>query len=96
MAKRKLNLPIAIIAGLGAGMADPIKDVINGNIPGALKTMSARYTGYSPRSGTWSPEFLKKGLLPLVAGILIHKFVGGAPLNVNKALASAGVPIIRI
>lgn len=93
---RKLNIPIAIIGGLAAGLADPVGRILDGNLSGAMKLVSMRYTGFNPEDGKFYIEALKKGVVPLIAGILIHKFVGGAPLNVNKALANAGVPIIRI
>jgi len=96
MAKRKLNIPLALVAGVAAGVADPIQRVLNGNISGALRHLAMHYTGIDPETGSFKLDNLKIGLLPLVAGVLVHKFVGGSPLNVNKALANAGVPFIRI
>jgi len=93
---RKFTLPIAVIAGLGAGLALPINWALAGNYNEAFYTLSRSYTGYDPVGGTWNPESLKHGLLPLVIGGLVHKFVGGPPLNLNKMLAAANVPVLRI
>lgn len=94
---KKLNLPIALIAGTAAGLIDPVKAAIQEKDPAkAARIVSYHYLGFNVTTGQFEPEGLKKGLLPLIAGALIHKFVGGAPLNVNKSLAAAGVPILRI
>jgi len=39
--------------------------------------------------------FMVNGTIPLVAGVLIHKFIGGS-LGVNRALGRAHVPFLRI
>jgi len=77
-------------------MSVPIQRAIEGDFELALKDIARRYTGYDPDTGLWSIEHLKYGILPLAAGLLVHKFVGGWPLNANKMLAAAGVPYIRI
>ena len=94
-AKRKFTLPIAPIAGLAVGLAEPIQVALfQQNYDWAAKEIAARYTGFF--QGGFHPELLMKGLVPLIAGGLVHKFVGGSPINLNKMLAAAGVPIIRI
>ncbi len=96
---RKLTIPLALVGGLAAGTAVAIDRVMKGNIVGALDDVAFKYAGVAGvQSG--SPHFvlegLKQGLVPLIIGALIHKFVGGAPLNVNRTLASSGIPFIRI
>jgi len=93
---RKFTLPLAPILGLAVGMAKPLDAIVKGNYSWAIEYAAEIYTGYSAANRKWMPELLMRGLLPLVAGVLVHKFVGGAPLNVNRMLASAGVPFIRI
>ena len=93
---RKLTIPIAPIAGLLAGLAKPIEHALAGNFDTAFNHLSINYTGVHPVTGRFNPEWLKIGLMPLVMGCLVHKFVGGAPLNLNRVLANAGVPYIRI
>ena len=102
MTKRKrrrssgISIPLAPIAGLAAGLGEPIARVISGDYDGAIVLLGRHYTGFDSKSGTFQPNYLKKGLLPLIAGLLVHKFVGGTPLNLNRVLARAKVPFIRI
>lgn len=93
---RKLSLPLALIAGVGAGVAQPIQFMMAGDIEGGLNRLTKNYTGYNPRDGSFDIMNLTGGLVPLILGALVHKYVGGYPLNVNRALANAGVPILRI
>lgn len=96
---RKLTIPLALVGGLAAGTAVAIDRVMKGNIIGALDDVAFKYAGVAGVQGG-NPHFvmegLKQGLVPLIIGALIHKFVGGAPLNVNRVLASSGIPFIRI
>lgn len=91
-----MTIPLAPIAGLAAGLARPAQEVMDGNIENAMWWLTVNYTGIDSKTGIFSFENLKKGLVPLIAGCLIHKFVGGAPINANRMLAAAGVPFIRI
>ena len=61
----------------------------------ALNPLSISFTGYDLVGGSWNLAHAH-GLKGLVIGLLIHKFVGGAPLNLNKILSRAKVPFIRI
>lgn len=96
MAKRKLTIPVALVAGVAAGMADPIRKIMEGDVPGGISWMVSNYTGINTETGGFSINALSRGLVPLLMGAIVHKYVGGAPLNVNRALAAAGVPILRI
>lgn len=102
MARRKrrsrrysMTIPIAPIVGLAVGMAKPLDNAIKGNIPAAVDQLKYNYLGLTV-DNKFSTTGLMQGLVPLVAGLLVHKFVGGAPLNFNKMLARARVPFIRI
>jgi len=95
--KRKgMTIPLAVVGGLAAGLAEPAQKALEGDFEYALALLSRNYTGFRPGTGTWEPGYLKNGLLPLVAGLMVHKFVGGSPLNLNRALAASGIPFIRI
>ena len=101
MAKKKkrrysMTIPLAPIIGLAAGMAKPAQKLMAGDIEGAIEELSWNYLGYSPARKQFDITALVNGTLPLVVGLLVHKFVGGAPLNFNKILAAAKVPFIRI
>lgn len=99
---RKMTLPLAIIGGLAhipthrlpnrASMLDYLMD---GDINGAFESAKVSMTGIDV-DGRFYPDYLVRTYAPLIMGMLIHKFVGGSPLNLNRTLASAGVPIIRI
>lgn len=94
--KREMTIPIATVAGLAAGMAEPAGALMAGDIQHALAVISYNYTGYNPEDKTWDPMRMQRGLLPLVIGALVSKFVGGKPLNINRRLAAAGIPFLRI
>ncbi len=100
--KRKFTIPIAPIAGLLAGIAGPtaygpsiLERVIQGDYVDAARLAALQYTGLNVYTGAWTP-MEARGTIALIIGALVHKFVGGAPLNLNRMLASANVPIIRI
>ena len=94
--KRGMTIPLAVVGGLAAGLAEPAQKMLEGDFEYALALLSRNYTGFRPGTGTWEPSYLRNGMLPLVAGLLVHKFVGGSPLNLNKTLAASGIPFIRI
>lgn len=91
-----MTIPLAVVGGVAAGVAEPIKLAMAGDVETAARVLCRNYTGYDYAEKMWHIERLKTGLLPLVAGLLVHKFVGGRPLNANAALARAGIPFIRI
>lgn len=91
-----MTIPLAPMAGLAAGLADPVIAALNGDYPRVALTLVSNYTGYDISQNKWNPAALLKGVAPLVAGLLVHKFIGGPPLNLNKVLANARVPFIRI
>lgn len=91
-----MTIPLAPILGLAGGMIKPINMIRTGHVEEGIDTLMAHYTGYSGRAGRFDVNWLMQGLMPLVIGGLVHKFVGGAPLNLNRMLAQAGVPFIRI
>ena len=95
--KSGMTIPLAPIGGLLATPAIryAIGELAQGNWAVALQ-QPARFAGIDPASGNFSVTELQNNLLPIIIGCLVHKFVGGAPLNLNKVLARANVPFIRI
>lgn len=96
---RGMKLPIAPIAGLMAGMLNPVSQITQGNWENGLKQLAYNYTGLRETSAgnfEFDANGLKNGIIPLTVGLLVHKYVGGPPLNANRMLARAGVPLIRI
>jgi len=93
--KRKFTLPIAAAGGVAAGVVSAVAEV-DGNImtPIFAQKVIARYTGVNMTNGSFNAEYLKLGLLPAVAGCLIHW--GASKFGINRMIARAGVPILRI
>lgn len=97
---RQITVPLAVVAPLVASnvgaVMNMVRDPSPDSVAASLSHIGAIYTGYSAIEGRFAPEMLAQGLLPLVAGLLVHKFVGGAPLNLNRILARHNIPFIRI
>ncbi len=85
------TLPLAVVGGfmpLGVGLWNRRASATDmGNY--AISSL----TGYMPGQG-WNAGYMKNGAGPIVLGILAHKVAG--KLGVNRALAKAGVPFLRI
>lgn len=95
-AKKKFTIPITMavptaMVGIGA-----IQDFQKLGASEAGDRFLGHMTGFRVRPGNPSFMFerLKYGLLPIMAGMVAHKVAG--KLGINKAMASAGIPIIRI
>lgn len=66
-----------------------------GSIESAIRNYFAYYTGWTGNPArSWEPAYLKYGLAPLVAGVVLHKVAG--KVGINRMLATAGVPFVRI
>lgn len=101
MARRKrrrrtsFTLPMAVIGGLIAGIARPVQRAMQGDLYGAMQNLVSNYTGYHIGVNEWYPWDMKNGIIPLVIGALVHKFIGGT-LGVNRMLGRAKIPILRL
>jgi len=91
---RQMTIPLALVAPIAATLTWCYQS--HDKWEGRLNLLMASYTGYDPGLQKWRPDLLKRGLGSLIIGALVHKFVGGAPLNVNRMLGAAKVPFIRI
>lgn len=91
-----MTVPLAPIIGFIAAPAvrKGIQLAIEGKFDRAM--VSAGHFIGVRSDGSFNAGLLFKNILPIIAGLLIHKFVGGPPLNLNKILARAKVPFIRI
>lgn len=100
MAKKKrrrngngFKLPIAVVAGFIPGVWR-----VTSKMGAGFNTMANEagrvYLGYDSWTGQFNFGAMKFGTLPIILGIVLHKVA--SRLGVNRALASAGVPIIRI
>lgn len=90
--RTRFSLPVGIIAGF--------LPVATGvwNRRSSSQSMGdfllSGFTGFTPSTGQWNPANLKNGLLPVTAGFAAHMIA--SRLGINRALARAGIPIIRI
>lgn len=96
---RKTTIPLSIVAptivSVGRAIADPIYQMSQGMPPEeAMNHMIHRSTGYHPWSGTWDWNQLGMTYGPIILGAFIHKAMGY--LGVNRVLARAKIPLIRI
>lgn len=88
-----MTIPLAVVAGFlpGAWRLWEKRGSLNalGNEAGRI------YLGYDSWTGQFGWSQMKFGTLPIIAGAVMHRLVGGT-LGVNKMLSRAGVPFIRI
>lgn len=90
--RTKLTIPLAVIAGfvpVGVG-------VWNRRSSGQAIAdyLQQGFTGITPGTGSFSFSNLRMGLMPVVAGFAVHMIA--SRLGINRAIARAGVPFIRI
>lgn len=110
MAKKKkarsrnngIKIPISLVAGMIPGIGKLWEHGTNPGLhgqPNGLLAMGVEgsriYIGYDPRNGQFNAGWLGMGLLPLIGGGIIHKFVGGR-LGINRMIANSGIPVLRV
>lgn len=94
--KAGFTVPVAVLAGFAPMLSYAYRvGFKQGGIEGFANQVVYTTTGYDPYSKNWSMNGLKIGLLPIAAGVLVHKYIGGS-LGVNRALSKAGVPFLRL
>lgn len=91
---KKMTLPIAVIAGLAPGITTTVATVQNSGWQMGGRMLGLLYTGYDATSGKFSLSAMKGGLLPLAVGTMVHKAAG--MIGINRAIAAAGIPVLRI
>jgi len=90
------KISLAVVAGLMPTVSH-IKDRYNGThdlVGSVSKGLQTALLGHNPDNNTWAWGNAKIGLLPLAAGVGIHKLAG--KFGVNRALARAGIPFVNI
>lgn len=92
--KTKMTLPLSVILGFTPLVAKGIGDFRSGGVSGLRNTVSA-VVPWNFQTMKPSVSNLGYGLIPIVLGIAVHKFVGGT-LGVNRALGRMGMPLIRL
>ncbi|EJW79939.1 hypothetical protein WUBG_09149 [Wuchereria bancrofti] len=92
---KSFTLPIAPIVGILSmpTVKAVISDIVGGR-PLQVMDDIGGIVGMGS-DGVFHWDWLMANMIPLGLGIAIHKLIGGK-LGVNRVLASAGVPILRI
>ena len=93
--RRQVTLPMATLLGIGAPILMEKDNMLAGNWNTVATNLAWKFTGFNFSTGQWDPKGLMYGAVPAVAGVMISKFIGGN-LGVNRKLASAGVPLLRL
>lgn len=95
----RMTISLAIIAGLAPVTASTIAHGryygMTGK-EGAISEFSRTIIGidpYDPGAG-WQSWRLKYGLYPILIGMVVHKIAGWTGLN--RMMAKAGIPVVRI
>ena len=93
---KKMTFPVAVIAGLMPGVTGTINVATaqGGGWKAAGTYACSAYTGYNPLTAQFSIGNMSQGLKPLAIGVIVHKVAGW--LGINRAIAGAGIPFIRI
>lgn len=93
--KAGTTVPLAMIAGLAPAVMHLLDAYRMGGLPAVPQHLSMITTGYDPADGKWKPAMAVQYLWgPLAIGMVVHKLAG--KLGINRALAAAGIPIVRL
>ena len=90
-----MTIPVAALAGFIPLAGVMVTSFKQGGATLAGNNLVSNLTGYDIPTKTWSFGYMEKGTIPIVAGLLAHKLIG-QKLGVNRMLANAGVPFVRI
>jgi hypothetical protein len=90
-----LTIPLAVVGGFGPGVARTIAATTSTGFTTGMYEASRIYTGYDPATGSFNFANMKYGTGPALLGVLVHKFIGGK-LGINRVLAGAGIPLLRL
>lgn len=90
--KARMTIPLAVVAGfvpVGVG-------IWNRRSSGTAIAdyLQQGFTGITPGTGQFNLANLRIGMMPIVAGFLVHMVA--SKLGVNRAIGRAGIPFIRI
>ena len=90
-----LTIPVAMIAGFAPLVSITYTGYKAGGLNGAVSNAVTSVLPYDPINKKITFANLGYGLFPMIAGMMVHKIVGGT-LGVNRWLASSGIPWVRV
>lgn len=92
------TVSVAILAGFAPAATRFAVNAFKGEgVEYASKRLLEDFTGYRVEDGKWSlgsDHTARFGLFPVAAGITAHWLAG--KLGINRAIARAGIPLLRI
>ena len=86
-------IPVAIVAGLAPGVIKTVNGFQAGMNTG-MSVAAGIWTGYDSVNARFDYRLLWHGAFPLLIGVMVHAIA--SRLGVNRAIARAGIPILRI
>jgi len=89
-----MTIPLAALIGFAPLTFTTVSAFKTGGVEGAARVATASLTGYNTYSKTWEYQHMWNGLFPILIGLGVHKLA--SKVGINRALAGAGVPFIRI
>lgn len=88
------TVPLGVVGGLAPVVGRGISVIQSNGWAKGLQYVGSWFTGYDGTTGKWSAKNLLYGLVPLGAGLVVHKLA--SKLGFNRMLAQSGIPVIRI
>lgn len=92
--KNGFTIPIAIAAPMGYVGIRTFQEFNNVGATEAMLHLSKSFTGYDFVESKWDWWWMKGGLFPILFGAGAHKVA--SKLGINRVIAQAGVPWLRI
>ena len=89
-----MTIPLGVVAGFVPLGMFAYDGMIAGGPVNAVQRVAQRLTGYDNSVHKWMWKEFAMGWAPILGGIFAHKVANR--LGINRALKSAGVPLIRI
>lgn len=90
--KAKFTLPMAVVAGfvpVAVGVYNR-----RGSPQAIGDYLQQGFTGITPGTGQFNLANLRIGLLPVLAGFLVHLIA--SKIGINRVIGRAGIPVLRI
>jgi hypothetical protein len=94
---KSTTIPLAIVAGFIPTAGYALAGFRQGGETGmteGIARITARLTGYSITENKFHGMELVKGYGPILLGFITHKLA--SKLGINRAIARAGIPLLRI
>jgi hypothetical protein len=97
---KQFSIPLAIVSGFAPLVYTTYKHTQwngFGGEEGGMDVFVRSLTGFSPNTAygkVWEFKRMLWGAIPILGGFMVHKIAGR--IGINRAIASAGIPFIRI